>query len=286
MHSKYSRQGCHCHLKATLTGDEYSCSHCNWSVHRQGNRWLSPQQVEPAGFNSKAVKRLQTLDNHFWMRERRFLLEKLLQRYNLQGGRAVELGCGTGSFIPVLERHFDHITAIDAHAELLAMAEQQSPTAEFIQSDVCQLPLADHSYSLVLALDVIEHVAPDAFLSEARRITIHGGHLLLSAPSSAKLWSDMDIQAGHRCRYSRNLMEQELRQNGWEPVGYTHYQFLLYPLVWLSTQLGTRSDSRVERSPPAWLDRLLGTINRIETMLSAMVPLPYGSSLFVIAKAV
>ena len=269
-----------------MTKTELGCTQCDWHLQKHNRRWLSSQQAEPFGFDKEAVMRLQKLDNHFWMRERRFLLEKLLQRYNLQGGRAVELGCGTGSFIPVLERHFDHITAIDAHAELLAMAEQQSPKTELIQSDVCQLPLVAHSYSLVLALDVIEHVAPDAFLTEARRVAIHGGHLLLSAPSSPRLWSDMDIKAGHRCRYSRDLMEQELRQNGWEPVGYTHYQFLLYPLVWISTQLGTRSDTRVERSPPLWLDRLLGTINRIETLLSAMVPLPYGSSLFVIAKAV
>ena len=275
----------HCDVALiTSSMDELRCR-CGWGLHRKGRRWLMERDMDPKGFDRAAVERLQLMENHFWMRERRYLMDHLLRRLGTHGQQAAELGCGTGSNLPLLEERFARVTAIDGYATLLERAERNSVKAELLQADVCRSPLAGGIFELVMAMDVIEHVDPDGFLTEARRIAVPGGTLLLSAPAAPSLWSRMDEMAGHRCRYTRRQMEDELRRNGWIPAGFTHYQCLLFPLVWLSSKLGTRADDKFERKPPAWLDRVLGGVSHLETTLCGGLPLPFGSSLIMWAKA-
>jgi SAM-dependent methyltransferase len=47
-----------------------------------------------------------------------------------------------------------------------------------------KLPYADASFSLVVSMDVVEHVSPpDAFLCELLRVLRPGGHLFLTTPN-------------------------------------------------------------------------------------------------------
>jgi SAM-dependent methyltransferase len=275
-----------CFAVLSATPETHHCHRCEWARRRLGRLWLADEDIAPEGFDLAAVVRLRLMETHFWMRERRHLIERLLRDDLAPASQyAVELGCGTGKLLPLLEHRFSNVIAVDAHAILLEQAAENSSRAELFQADICRTTLPTGIFSLVMAMDVIEHVDPDAFLTEARRLIAPGGMLLMSAPASPLLWSHMDEMAGHRCRYTRKLMENELRRNGWIPVGHTHYQCLLFPLVWLSCLLGTRSHKKVERKPPAWLDRLLGNINHIETTLFSGLSLPFGSSLFMWARA-
>jgi len=217
--------------------------------------------------------------------ERRRRVDCLLHDLAATGQYAADLGCGTGGLLPLLEKRFSQVMAVDAHAILLEQAARNPSKAQLFQADICRSTLPSGTFSLIMAMDVIEHVAPDALLAEARRLSAPGGVLLLSAPASPSLWSAMDEMAGHRCRYTRGQMADELRRNGWIPTGYTHYQCLLFPLVWLSSVLGTRSHQKAERKPPVWLDRLLGSINHLETTLFKGHALPFGSSLLMWARA-
>lgn len=274
-----------CFIALSSTGDEHRCYRCGWTRHRAGRLWLADHDIAPKGFDLAAVVRLQSMENHFWVRERRRLIECLLHDLAETGQFAAELGCGTGGLLPLLESRFSQVMGVDAHARLLEQAARNSSKTELFQADACSSTLPPGIFDLIMSMDVIEHVDPDAFLTEARRLCAPGGMLLLSAPASPSLWSHMDEMAGHRCRYTRRQMAEELRRNGWVPAGYTHYQCLLFPLVWLSRVLGARSRHEVERKPPPWLDRLLGNINHLETTLFKGHSLPFGSSLLMWARA-
>ncbi|HSJ97524.1 MAG TPA: class I SAM-dependent methyltransferase, partial [Myxococcota bacterium] len=111
-----------------------------------------------------------------------------------------------------------------------------------------------------------------------------GGHLLLSVPAFPSLWSPLDEAAGHRCRYRRAALERELRAGGWELRHATHYQALLFPLVWLARRLPSRAAVPLERRPPRWLGRALGAVDEVEVRLWANRRLPFGSSLIAVAS--
>lgn len=274
-----------CQAELACREDAHACPACGWVRNRQGRLWLVHRDLCPAGFDRAAAGRLQAMEGHFWTRGRRRLVDRLLCRFEGSAGQAVELGCGTGGMLPILERRFAEVTAIDAYASLLEKAESNSARAALFQADVTRTTLPGDMSDFVMALDVIEHVDPDALLTEAHRISVPGGWLLLSAPAAPSLWSRMDESAGHRCRYTRASLTEELIRNGWIPLGFTHYQCLLFPLVWLSHVLGKRGDHGFERHPKAWLDRLLGGINYLEIAFFGMLSLPFGSSLFMWAKA-
>ena len=274
----------HCLAEAAATADEHRCDGCGWSRRRTGRLWLADASLSPAGFDRDAVARLQSMEPHFWMRERRRLVGAIIAGFRPTGGNAVDLGCGTGGLLSLLEQTYSKVVAVDAHAALLEQAALVSRQAELVQADVCRSTLPSGTFDLIVAMDVIEHVDPDAFLSEARRLSGAHGMLLVSAPAAPALWSRMDEMAGHRCRYTRSQLAAELSRNGWQPVGYTHYQCLLFPLVWLSRALGRRGRGLPERSPPSWLHALLGHINRLEVGLFGKRSLPFGSSVLMWAR--
>jgi SAM-dependent methyltransferase len=51
-------------------------------------------------------------------------------------GRVLELACGPGTWTPQLLRHADHVTAVDASPEMLAIAAERAPEATFIEADL------------------------------------------------------------------------------------------------------------------------------------------------------
>jgi SAM-dependent methyltransferase len=239
----------------------------------------------PAGFDGDAVRRLQSLEarDHFWQRERRRLFCRLLDRLAPRGEAAVDLGCGCGGMLAPLESRYSRVVGVDGHRALLAEARRRAEGAALVEADLCGLPLRERQFNLVTAFDVLEHLDPDALLSEARRVVRPDGTLMLSVPAFSSLWSALDERAGHRCRYTWGQLQMELQRNGWRPEGYTHFQCLLFPLVFVTRRLGPAA-LRIERTPSRLVDRALGLVNRIEVATFSGLRLPFGSSLVAWAR--
>lgn len=275
---------CGCALAGTA--ENAVCEGCRHCADASLRLWLKLENFCPEGFDLDAVARLDDLgkQNHFWMRERLRLIDRLLRR--LQGtaaggwAAALELGCGAGLSLPLLEARARRVVAVDGHRILLRRALAATRHATLVQADVTHTGLQTGGFDLITAFDVLEHMDADALLSEARRLAVDGAKLLLSVPAFPALWSEMDVRAGHRCRYRWPQLRAELARNGWRPLGHTHFQFLLFPLVYASRRLARNSPREMERRPPPGIDRLLGMINHLEVALLARVSLPFGSSLF------
>lgn len=272
-----------CGAVSPAAGDTWRCA-CGEGFDRRDGIWRV-DQVEPEGFSAASREHLATFEeDHFWFESRERLLLALLGRQPPQ--RALDLGCGNGRFLAALAARGAEVTGVDAYAASLGRARGKAPAATLIAADVTRAPLPDASFDLVAALDVLEHVEPAGFLAEARRLLAPGGRLLLSVPAFASLWSERDRRAGHRLRYRRALLARELEAAGFAPERFTHYQFLLFPLVWLSRRLDARRELPLERRPPGFAGRLLGAINRCEVGLFAGRSLPWGSSLLALARPV
>lgn len=272
-----------CGRVSPAAGDVWRCP-CGQTFGRRGGVWRV-DEFAPAGFAPRSRAHLAAFEeDHFWFVARERLVLAQLDRHSLAPGSALDLGCGNGRLLVALADRGSRLAGVDAYADSLERARARAPGATLLQADVANVPLETGTFDLVTALDVLEHVAPAAFLGEARRLLAPNGHLLLSVPAFRSLWSRRDEAAGHRKRYQRADLAAELGAHGFAMLSFTHYQFLLFPLLWLSRRLDARRDRPLERWPPGPLGRLLGWVNQREVGWWGRRSLPWGSSLLAVAR--
>lgn len=237
-------------------------------------------------FSPERRDELATIEqSHFWFSPRDKLVEKCIARLLPNRCNIIELGCGTGRTLPILMRHAQSLVGVEAYSESLAVAAERATGATLLRADVTQIPLGGSQFDLAVALDVLEHVEPMAFLLEAGRLVRDGGVLLLTVPADPRLWSVRDERAGHRCRYTVAQLQNELASTGWQWGGHTYYQFLLYPAMLLS-RVVLKGRGTIERQPPNWMNVLFGWLNRVEVAALSRAQLPWGSSIVMWARKV
>jgi SAM-dependent methyltransferase len=110
-----------------------------------------------------------------------------IQRYLPAGEKkALEIGPGSGVYLPVLASLFDRVTAMDIEDAYLDHAQRLAdsyPNLTFLTDDITHSKLADGSFDLILCSEVIEHVPdPNAALQEMHRLLKPKGVLILSTP--------------------------------------------------------------------------------------------------------
>jgi 2-polyprenyl-3-methyl-5-hydroxy-6-metoxy-1,4-benzoquinol methylase len=106
-----------------------------------------------------------------------------------EGERVLDVGCGEALFAEQLARSGATVVGIDAADEPLARARRLHPQLDLRLVDgEGAWDLADASFDVVWAGEVIEHVADTAaWLSEVRRVLRPKGRLLLSTPDHGRL---------------------------------------------------------------------------------------------------
>ncbi len=76
--------------------------------------------------------------------------------------RALEIGCGDGFCLPMIQQGVPSIVAVDVEPEIIAAhhAQTKIPGCEFLLHDFVQCPLPQAPCDAAYSLDVIEHIAP------------------------------------------------------------------------------------------------------------------------------
>jgi SAM-dependent methyltransferase len=112
------------------------------------------------------------------------IIEQILNSGSLRE-RALEVGPGSGVYLPILCDLFKSVTAMDidpAHISNLQSLTCTHPNLTLLQMDIVNQTLAE-KYDLVLCSEVIEHVGdPMSFISSLSQLTAPGGVLILSTP--------------------------------------------------------------------------------------------------------
>ena len=118
---------------------------------------------------------------------RRDWIAQRVAQLGAEGRRdALEIGPGSGVYVPVLARVFDRVTVSDIEDVFLDVARALAadhPNVTVVHDDIRRPALPAASFDVVVCTEVIEHVAESrAALSGIRRLLRPGGVLLLSTP--------------------------------------------------------------------------------------------------------
>jgi 2-polyprenyl-3-methyl-5-hydroxy-6-metoxy-1,4-benzoquinol methylase len=141
--------------------------------------------------------------------------------------RALDLGCGDGTFTAQLATAAAEVVGADVAEAALRRASAQHPSLEFRLVPIDgPLPFDDNAFDLVWSSEVIEHVADTArWLSEVRRVLAPRGRLLLTTPNHARAAIAVrgverysEPLGDHLHLYTRRSLTELLHEFGFAPV--------------------------------------------------------------------
>jgi 2-polyprenyl-3-methyl-5-hydroxy-6-metoxy-1,4-benzoquinol methylase len=148
------------------------------------------------------------------------------------GQRVLDVGCGEGRFTAALLDAGADVMGVDVAEEPLRRARTTHPELDLrVIPAQGPWPLADASFDVVWAGEIIEHVADTAaWLAQARRVLRPGGSLLLSTPAHGPLTllgvafsrrafaAYFDPRSDHLRFYSRATLAELLGEFGFAEV--------------------------------------------------------------------
>lgn len=237
-------------------------------------------------------------EKHFWFRARNRVIATVVSRVTSRlapGYRVLEVGCGTGSVLHVLESTCTRgsVLAMDLLPEGLRYAHRRT-RCPLVQGDIHRAPFRV-SFDVIGAFDVIEHLSDDARpLADMRSLLKPGGALVVTVPAAPSLWSYFDDAAGHFRRYTRSSLVCALEGAGLEVEYATPFMTAIFPLVWLGRRLAALSSRERARAhdlteaelriTPLVNEVLARVLSQEARLIERGRVLPVGTSLLAIAR--
>jgi SAM-dependent methyltransferase len=224
---------------------------------------------------------------HWWWRAREAALLDTLKAIAPVGARhwILDVGCGDGLFFDRLHE-MGEVEGIEPDASLVDPQGAHRHRIHIQPFDDRFRPSAN--YSLILMLDVLEHLEdPVAALRHAASLLTETGRLVITVPAFRILWTNHDVINHHRTRYTKPTFRTLARGAGLR-IDREEYWFQWTCPAKIATGLAERV-FRIAPSPPtvppAWINRPLYTLSRVERRVLGPLRPPFGSSLLVVCRA-
>lgn len=233
-------------------------------------------------------------DTSFWFRHRNDCISALVARHPPRGF-ILDVGGGNGFVARRLidEGHPCVLLEPGLHGARNARRLRKLPWVLCARLE--QLRLQPNTLSAISLFDVVEHVVDDrSFIATVANLLSPGGHLYLTVPMHAWLWSRADEFAGHQRRYTRESMASLLSPH-FELLYSTAFFSALLPAIAMLRALPYRiaaGRTAAVMSTEAEHGRSGGLATRVLAralapeagLISAGRHLPFGASLIVAAR--
>lgn len=233
-------------------------------------------------------------DVHWWLTTRRSILLQFLTkifRTFLSSPLVLDCGSATGTLAKHLHSKA-RLVGLDCSVKGVESSGDLKVGA-FVQAKAEYLPFLPHTFDVVCAFDLLEHLDDDGeALRMMRQVLKPDGYLLVSVPAYRFLWGKLDDAAHHKRRYTRRDLRNKLTASRFVLEKATYFNSLLFPLV-LFVRLCERATSRLRRrdahsdfelAPPGFINNLLGKVFRLELPYLRHFNFPFGGSILCIAR--
>jgi len=204
--------------------------------------------------------------------------------------RILDAGCGTGRMMELLAG-YGIVEGIDHGQEAISLCKKRG-LKNVQKGDLNTWEPTAETFDIIISNDVIyiSTIEDDmAVVEKFHRALKKDGILILNLPAFKLLERKHDIAVFGVRRYRKKRTLGELREIGFVPV---HASYRLPPLFFvmlLQKYVGDRLSKREVESDlkviPSFINSFLLRLHRLENkIITAGIPLPFGSSLFLVCK--
>lgn len=229
----------------------------------------------------------QVEETHWWYEARRDIIFDWVKHMLLNNKmpRILDIGCGTGFNITYLHQlGYRQVDGLDISRDALMYCKSRQLNSLTIASAE-NLPIQRSTYDVILALDIVEHIADDRqVMAEIFRILKTDGALIVFVPAYQFLWSFQDEISHHQRRYEANDLKHKVTQAGFEIKKLSYVNSFLFPVIWFGRNILRTFPSFFKISSesqmnPTWMNKFLYYIFKAEMPLLRFMNFPFGVSI-------
>ena len=224
---------------------------------------------------------------HFWIRRRLQVLQKLAGDLIACAGEIAEIGCGHGLLQRQIEDTYGReVTGFDLNE--YALHHNKSRRGSVVCYDIFQKNLILLSkFELIFLFDVLEHIKEeDSFLEATLFHLARKGKVILNVPAGQWAYSAYDQAVGHVRRYSITTLRETAARSNLHVQAWSYWGLPLIPTLTLRKLWvwGRRDKAAIIQSGfdsrSTLINGLLGVAARCETIPQKLL----GASLMAILE--
>ena len=236
---------------------------------------------------------MRSVEDHYWWYQalRQHVvaaIEPIASNFSL-----LDAGCGTGGMLNVVRQKFPaaDLTGVDKSNHALELTAARKTGAKLFSASVHDLPFPADSFDVVLSLDVLSHAGVDDSLTlhEMHRVLRVGGRLILNVAAFDFLKGAHDCAVDVNRRYTQRQLRTLLAGSSLQVERSSYWNATFTPPIalfrWLSRARPRTDRPRSDfRSLPPLLNSIFKSVAALELNASRRVSLPFGTSLFAVAR--
>ena len=235
-------------------------------------------------------KKMYNFENdYWWYKGLHELIIKNINKYSGNNNISIfDAGCGTGRMMELLNK-FGEVSGIDYSKDAVRFSQKRGLKNVKV-SDLNNWNTTE-SYDVIICLDVLYHSGIKDDIEIIRKFYSalnNNGILILNNPAFNILRRNHDYVVHTKRRYLKSNTVKKIKGIGFEIEIATYrlpYLFLIILIKKLLNNFFTNNAESDLVSLPDWFNEVLLTINRFENRLILCgINMPFGSSLFIIAK--
>lgn len=208
--------------------------------------------------------------DHFWVRRRFAVLQRLAGKRILAARELAEVGCGHGLLQKQVEDIYGKaVSGFDLNDSAL---RQNVSGSRLYCYDIFQRYAAlGERFDLIFLFDVLEHISDESGFLQALLFHLSpSGSLLVNVPAGQWAFSSYDDAAGHVRRYSVKTLRKVMADNGLTLKEWTYWGLPLVPSLllrkfWL---MGKRDEKEIISagfdSRSVFVNRMMGLLSGLE----------------------